>query len=278
MKKLWFTAVAAMALVGPLAVSAASAQQGQGRQGRDQGQYQGPNSDDRADDRGDGRDQRDRRQNWRDGRGESRWDDARHNGYYENNHWYYGPPPAASYGRPGFSLGYQPWVRGQRLGYYSNRFQEVNYRQNNLRRPGRGSHWVRDDRGDFLLVAIRSGIIQLVIVNDRDRRDRREEWRDTRRDAHWDNGRHNGYYRNNQWHYGPPASGARGVAYGYRPWAAGQRLGYYNGRYDEVDYRQHRLRQPPRGYHWVRDDGGDFLLAAIVGGLIAEIVLNNNNR
>ena len=45
----------------------------------------------------------------------------------------------------------------------------------------------------------------------------------------------------------------------------------------QVDYRTNRsLRQPPRGYHWVRNDGGDYLLAAIAGGLIAQVILNSS--
>ena len=34
----------------------------------------------------------------------------------------------------------------------------------------------------------------------------------------------------------------------------------------------------PRGYHWVRDHDGDFLLAAVVGGLIAQVILNSSHR
>ena len=43
-----------------------------------------------------------------------------------------------------------------------------------------------------------------------------------------------------------------------------------------MDYRSEHLRNPPRGYHWVRDDSGDFLLAAIVGGLIAQVIFSGN--
>jgi Ni/Co efflux regulator RcnB len=110
-------------------------------------------------------------------------------------------------------------------------------------------------------------------------RDRRHSWRETDRSARWDDGRHNGYYRNSVWHRGPPPQsymGRRNVRLGYRPWARGQRLGYYSSRYQQVDYRNEHLRYPPRGYHWVRDDSGDFLLAAIVGGLIAEVILSGS--
>ncbi|MES1200018.1 MAG: RcnB family protein [Pseudomonadota bacterium] len=60
----------------------------------------------------------------------------------------------------------------------------------------------------------------------------------------------------------------------HAPWARGQRLGAYNGRYAQVDYRSQHLRTPPRGYHWVRSDDGDFLLAAVATGLITQVILS----
>ena len=111
-----------------------------------------------------------------------------------------------------------------------------------------------------------------------DRRRHRQNWRDTRSDSRWDDDRHNGYYSRNQWHYGPPPQGMNGrdVTFGYRQWSRGQRLGYYSSRYAEVDYRGQRgLRRPPRGYHWVRDNEGDYLLAAVATGIILQVVLGN---
>jgi Ni/Co efflux regulator RcnB len=108
----------------------------------------------------------------------------------------------------------------------------------------------------------------------RDRRGHRQNWRDMRGDARWDESQHNGYYSGSRWHYGPPAQDARNVTYGYHRWSTGQRLGYYNTRYQEVDYRSHRLRAPRRGYHWVEDNDGNFLLAAIATGLIASVILS----
>jgi Ni/Co efflux regulator RcnB len=277
-KSTLFTAVAVLALAAPLAVSTASAQP--------QGQYEGPTQ--RAQDRDsrdedarrndDNRDHRDRREAWRDARDDARWDDRQHNGYYMNGRWTYGQPSADRYGRRGFELGYRPWAVGQSLGYYNGRYQEVDYRRAQLRRPARGLRWVQDDRGDYLLIN-RSGRIVSVVISGNEPRDRRQSWRDARNDARWDERRHNGYYRNNMWTYGPPPEGRYGrgeIVYGYQPWQRGQRLGYYEGRYDEVDYRSNRgLRAPPRGYHWVRNDSGDYLLAAIAGGLIAAVILNN---
>jgi len=275
-KKILLTAVAAMALVGPFAVSTASAQQNL----LQQAQYQNPNQQARNHDQRDnaGRDDhRDRREAWRDENRDSRWDADRHNGYYQDGRWTYGPPSADRYGRANFELGYRPWAEGQSLGaYYLNRFEQVDYRRMQLRRPGRGQHWVRDDRGDYLLVN-RSGRIVRVVISGNEPRDRRQYWRDTRDNTRWDDHRHNGYYRNNQWTFGPPPSGydRNDVVFGYQPWQRGERLGYYQTRYQEVDYRSdRRLRAPPRGYHWVRNDSGDLLLAAIAGGLITQVILS----
>ena len=39
------------------------------------------------------------------------------------------------------------------------------------------------------------------------------------------------------------------------------------------DYRDHRLREPPRGYEW-REIDGRFVLGAIATGIIADIIIN----
>ncbi|MET0181252.1 MAG: RcnB family protein [Caulobacterales bacterium] len=177
MKKLLFATAAGFALIGPLAVPASaqehdrrgeqSERRGQGReqQNSHSDQYRQFNDNDRADEarRSDRRDRRDRRQSWRDSRHEARWDDTQHNGYYRGNRWHFGPPPASLHSR--VTLGYRPWARGQRLGYYNNRYTEVDYRQQNLRPPPRGYHYVRDNDGDIILAAIVSGLIASVIIN-----------------------------------------------------------------------------------------------------------------
>ncbi len=61
-----------------------------------------------------------------------------------------------------------------------------------------------------------------------------------------------------------------------QPHAEWRRGGYvpqeYRGRnYVVNDWRTYRLQQPPRGYQWV-GVGGDFVLAAIATGLIAQII------
>ncbi len=40
------------------------------------------------------------------------------------------------------------------------------------------------------------------------------------------------------------------------------------------DWRARNMREPPKGYHWVRS-GDDYVLAAIATGVIADILLNH---
>lgn len=61
--------------------------------------------------------------------------------------------------------------------------------------------------------------------------------------------------------------------YGYRSWTRGQRLprGYFANPYYIDNWSAYRLRAPPRGYRYVRV-GNDVVLAAIAGGVIAEVI------
>ncbi|MEW5836310.1 MAG: RcnB family protein [Pseudomonadota bacterium] len=55
-------------------------------------------------------------------------------------------------------------------------------------------------------------------------------------------------------------------------WERGHR---YDGPvYVVHDYREYRLRPPPRGYHWVRSDDGQYLLIGIATGIILDQVLH----
>lgn len=96
--------------------------------------------------------------------------------------------------------------------------------------------------------------------HDRDDHDR-GDWHDRDRDrGDWhDNGHGHGHY-DNGWH------GRR------HHWERGRR---YDGPIVIIrDYDRYRLRPPPRGYHWVRDDGGDYVLVAIATGIILDYVLH----
>ncbi len=93
----------------------------------------------------------------------------------------------------------------------------------------------------------------------------------------WDDSRDNGYRYKGKFYYGPPPSYRRDhVVYEYRGWRKGDRLPvYYRERYREVDWRSSRLREPPRGYHYVRDDRGETLLVGIATGAILGVILAN---
>ena len=187
-KRLLSTVVATLLAAGPITlVSAASAQggpqRGQPQQQQPQPQQQPPRDYDRDRDHDGDRNCRDNggqrnstdgrcaygathhddRKPWRDTRNNARWDGDQYNGYYSGNDWHYGPPSPDAYNNRNFAFGYHPWASGDRLGYYSQRYVEVDYRSQRLNKPKRGEHWVRDERGIFLLVSIRSGLIRRVI-------------------------------------------------------------------------------------------------------------------
>ncbi len=68
---------------------------------------------------------------------------------------------------------------------------------------------------------------------------------------------HGGYVRHNDW--------KKGHRMAQEDWSRGQR----------VDYREHHLRAPPRGYEW-REVDGNYVLAAVATGLIASIIANSH--
>ena len=59
-------------------------------------------------------------------------------------------------------------------------------------------------------------------------------------------------------------------------WHKGDRVPatYRDKRYEVTDWKAHNLRQPPSGYHWVNVNG-DYVLAAIATGVIADLLLSN---
>jgi len=66
----------------------------------------------------------------------------------------------------------------------------------------------------------------------------------------------------------------RGYPQPHAEWRRGGRVpSEYRGRnYVVNDWRSYRLQQPPRGYQWV-GVGGDYVLAAIATGVIAQIIV-----
>lgn len=84
---------------------------------------------------------------------------------------------------------------------------------------------------------------------DRDHREYGEEHGRGRFEGMHDRGRHEGWYK-------------RG---GRVP------VIYRTDRYYVGDWHREHLREPPRGYGWVRSDNGDFLMIAIATGIIVDI-------
>ena len=68
----------------------------------------------------------------------------------------------------------------------------------------------------------------------------------------------------------------RGYPQPHAEWRRGGRVPHeYRGRnYVVNDWRTYRLQQPPRGYQWV-GVGGDYVLAAIATGVIAQIIVGS---
>lgn len=91
-----------------------------------------------------------------------------------------------------------------------------------------------------------------------------------------DNGNHGQDYRHGQDHrHAPPARHGmyeQGRHEGWYKRGGHVPKNYRGGRYVVTDWRGAHLRQPPRGYHWVRSDNGDYLMVAITTGLIASII------
>ena len=114
----------------------------------------------------------------------------------------------------------------------------------------------------------------------RDYRDARRDYRDARRDYRDDRRDYARAYRAPVRvvhhrpvvrHYYPPPRCAAPPR-----WARGGYVHHYQRPiYVVNDYRGYGLRHPPRGYRWMRDDYGDYLLVAITTGLIADLVLHH---
>lgn len=165
MTRIILSLAVAAALAGPLAAAATTAH----AQPRDQREDRWDRREDVRDSRRDGRrrddreDRWDRREDRRDNR-PSAWDRGRHNGYYYNNRWFYGPPPQAYHGSPYYRPGYAAWRRGSSLPPYYRGFVISDYDRYRLRRPPRGYAWYRVG-DDYLLAATSSGIIFDIIGN-----------------------------------------------------------------------------------------------------------------
>jgi Ni/Co efflux regulator RcnB len=60
----------------------------------------------------------------------------------------------------------------------------------------------------------------------------------------------------------------------HNDWRRGHRMRHEDwDRGARIDWREHHLRRPPRGYEW-REVDGNYVLAAAATGLIASIIAN----
>lgn len=157
MKRLILTAFAIASVAAPMAAVATDA----AAQGRDRYERR---DDYRRDDRREWRgDRYDRRDDRRGGYRNNRWDDRRYNGYYYNNRWTYGAPPARYYGSPAYRPGYQAWRRGGYLPPAYRGYIVRDYGRYGLRPPPRGYYWYNVN-GDYLLAAMATGLIFDIIT------------------------------------------------------------------------------------------------------------------
>jgi len=89
----------------------------------------------------------------------------------------------------------------------------------------------------------------------------------------WDRRRYNGYTYRGVWRYGPPPARLQRVVLGHRPWRRGMLLpAYYRSSLVVVDPRAYHLAPAPRGYQYVRDDRGDYLLVGVASGAIIRVI------
>jgi Ni/Co efflux regulator RcnB len=104
-----------------------------------------------------------------------------------------------------------------------------------------------------------------------DRREARRDDRNDRRQARQDD-RAYGRWQQSQRRYN---AGRYQAPRGYqvRTWSYGQRMpSYYrSNQYVVNDYGRYGLRQPPRGYQYVRS-GNDVVLTAVATGLITAVI------
>ncbi|MGJ7545200.1 RcnB family protein [Variovorax sp. LT1R16] len=109
---------------------------------------------------------------------------------------------------------------------------------------------------------------QLYIKDQHEQRqDQRYNQRNDRRDQRYHQRNDRQDYRDGRF------ADRRGYPQPHVEWRRGGRVPTeYRGRnYVVDDWRGHRLQAPPRGYQWV-GVGGDFVLAAIATGVIAQII------
>jgi Ni/Co efflux regulator RcnB len=78
-------------------------------------------------------------------------------------------------------------------------------------------------------------------------------------DEHHDDHDNHGYVHHEEW--------KKGAKMRDEDWRRGE----------QVDYRAHHLKAPPRGYEW-RSVDGNYVLAAVATGVIASVIAASESR
>ncbi|HDS1533788.1 RcnB family protein [Stenotrophomonas maltophilia] len=128
---------------------------------------------DRREWREDRREWRQDRRDWERDRREARrdWERDRRDWHRDHDRYYRPAPPRVVYrpAPPPPRYGGYGWRVGSPYrDYYRGPVYVVNdYPRYHLRRPPYGHHWIRDDRGNMLLVAIATGVIAQYVLSGR---------------------------------------------------------------------------------------------------------------
>lgn len=112
--------------------------------------------------------------------------------------------------------------------------------------------------------------------NRQDRREFRQDQRQDRQEFRQDQRQYARWQQSQRRYNAPRYVAPRG--YAARQWSYGQRMPvqYRDSRYIVSDYSRYGLRQPPRGYQYVRS-GNDVVLAAVATGLITAVIASMFN-
>lgn len=90
---------------------------------------------------------------------------------YRNDQGSYGQDRYEGYRNdPGVRMSSPRFSRGDRMPDQYRRDQQYvvsDWHQRHLRRPPRGYHWVRDDRNNYFLASVATGVILDLMLNDR---------------------------------------------------------------------------------------------------------------
>jgi len=167
MNPIRLTALALTSLLafGAVAPAAMADDHGRGhdRHGSDNRGHGHDRHDDHHDNR---RDDRDRRNAYQAGYHDGRRDDRHNDRYYRRPAVVYRPAPVVHYRPAPPPHRYYGWAPGHRYNdYYRGPVYVVNdYGRYHVRRPPYGYHWVRDDAGNLLMVAIATGILADLVL------------------------------------------------------------------------------------------------------------------